>query len=335
MLVAIAASVLVSSGCRAQSRSSDLPATPDYVFKPKQIVPSPDGRTYIGHFLFVNNSKTAVKVSGFDEPDNAKFIPRFVVYEELVAGTWKPLPIGYCGTGAQDFAMEPGKQYEFVIYLTDYPEQDTPLTARVGVSGFYSEPFTLDWKKDRTDGAFGASKKEHYEKVRGAFIKAGFKPDLVADDDFCVRLLRSIMAATQTGEMYGFDAFEGKLNVTPTVLLTGNIRMDFASDKVQNHEQQYRGWFVLNPDKFSPQWFRESARKHVKVAKWGEGIQMTLTDGSRFWTPDVSLYLNIIYLPFAPQGTDGGQTTGKVPALDDAGKMFMKMLDQLDGWLRE
>jgi hypothetical protein len=291
-----------------------------YVFKPLKILPSAVDGTYVGHFSFVNKGPKPVKVFGADEPDRGRFMPDFVKFEILADGLWKPVPILYCGTGAQQFAMKPKVAYEFVCDLSRLPEQEGPLTARIDASGFVSEPFVLDWKKDRATGAFAAARKENFKNVRAGFAKAGFKPELLEGDDFCERLLRSMLKPA--GPDHGFATFEGKLDVTPNVEFNGNIRIDFKSN-----DGQYRGWWVINPGKFTPEWLRKIARNHVQAGKRGDhGLQMELDDGSSFWTPDNRLYLSINYVPDDPD---------KLPTIDQAKQTFAGILDTLDSWLKD
>lgn len=298
----------------------------DYTFKPIKVVPSPDDGVYVGHFTFINRSSKAVEVFGFDEPEHGKFIPRFVEFQTLVKGSWKKVPVGYCGTGAQVFAMKPLEPCEFIVYLTSLEEQKTPMNARISVGDFRSEPFVLNWKKDRAEGAFAAARKENFETVRTAFAKAGFKPELIKGDDFCERLIRSIVKETASGKDDGFAEFTGKFEITPNIELNGNIRIDFYSSDSEGSPTEYRGWWVLNPNKFTPDWFKKEARKNVQVDSWGDdGIKMELDDGSSYWTSENVLYLSINYVR--------SQRSPHLPTVEKAKQMFMKMLDGLEPWM--
>jgi hypothetical protein len=292
-----------------------------YVFKPIEIKPSPFEQ-YEGRFLFINKESSSVRISGFDEPIGRKFKPRFTQFQTLKDGMWKEIQVFYCGTGAQDFAMKPEMEYEFVMYLDSFKEQDAPLTGKVGVDGYWSEPFVLDWKSDRSAGKFELAKKERLEKVRTHFAKAGFKKELLEKEDFCSRLLQSMMKETTAkGIADSFHPFEGKLNVVPAIQLNGSIRIDFGSDIVLDHETEYTGWFVLDPNRFSPAWFRKVVNLHVDTGDWGEGVKMELDDGSSFDSP---FYLSIIYEPFG---------NAKRPTQKEAEKLFLRMLGVMEGWL--
>lgn len=308
----------------------------DYVFKPIAITPSPNGENYLGRFLFVNKGSSPMMVNGFGKPIHREFEPSFIKHQKLQDGVWKDIRVGYCGLG-EEFAMKPGKPYEFHAGLWAFHEQGTPLTGRIGFdvsSGleggwveYWSYPFVLDWKKDRESGEFASVNKEHYKKLRAAFTKAGFKEEFLVGDDFCSRLLQSIMKETLAQDAAkSFKPFVGKLNVTPSFELNGNIRIDFTSDEVRNFGTEYTGWFVLNPSKFSREWLQTARAKHVKVNHWGNGIQMALDDGTQWWTKDGTFYLCIKYVPFEKS---------TLPSLDNSREVFNGILDVMDGWLAE
>lgn len=305
-----------------QEPAEATPIAADYVFKPIEIKSAPGGEGYEGRFLFINKSKKPVMISGFDEPLDGKFLPRFERYQILKDGKWTELEVGYCGTGAEDFAMTSDKEYQFFPGLWRFDVQDTPLTCKVGLGEFWSEPFVLDWKKDRAEGKFEKATAENLAKLRVQFGKAGFKKELLAGDDFCKRLLGAMMKETSAKDIAAsFQPFVGKLDVTPGIQLDGTIRIDFTSDETRDYNTEYRGWFSIDPRKLSPEWFRKATKKHVEVSKWGEGIQMEMDDGNHFRAP---LRLCINYVPF---------DKSKRPSQEDAEKLFKRMLGVLDGWL--
>jgi hypothetical protein len=295
----------------------------NYVFKPIEIKPSPHDSYYEGRFLFINKESSRVMIFGCDDPLDGKFEPRFLEFQILKNGKWEELPAGYCGTGAQDFAMHPGKEYEFVTMLDYFEEQDAPLTGKIGVNGYWSEPFVLDWKKDRRAGKFEQARKENFEKTRGLFAQAGFKKELLAGDGYCSRLLQAMMKETSAKDVAGsFHPFAGKLEVVPSIQLNGSIRIDFTSDEVRDFDNEYRGWFVLDSNRFNPAWYREAVKRHVSAGKWGDGMKMELDDGSNFDSP---FYLSIIYEPFDKT---------KQPSKEESEKVFRNMLGVLDRWLK-
>lgn len=307
----------------AQEQPPTPPKESEYVFKPIEIKPAPGGRNYKGRFLFINKSAKPVMVSGFDEPINGKFEPRFERYQILKDGKWTELFMGYCGTGAMDFAMKPGKEYQFFPSLWGFKAQDTPLTCKVGFGDFWSESFVLDWKKDSSEGKFAKATTENFKKVRAEFAKVGFNKELLVGDDFCKRLLGAMMTETTAKDMAGsFQPFVGKLDVTPGINLDGTIRIDFESEREGSYNNHYQGWFSLDPKKFSAKWFRNAVKKHVTVSKWGDGFQMNLDDGKSFTSP---LYLSINYEL---------SNKSKLPSKEESEKLFRRMLGVLDTWLK-
>jgi len=307
--------------------AQDPPETPaklpDYAFKPIEIKPSPSDGVYEGRFLFINNTSQPVEIPSFDEPVGGRVVPQFLRYQALKDGTWSELEVGYCGL-ADQIQMEPHKAYEFVVSLGTFDESEMPVTGKIGVGDFWSEPFVMDWKKDRGAGKFAQARQENFAKVRAAFSKAGFKQELLEGDDFCFRLLQIVMnpSSGKAAAAAAFPPFVGRLNVVPGIGLDGKIRIDFGSDEIRDYDTEYRGWFSIDPAKFTPEWFRTAIKEHVRVSDWGDGIQMELDDGSAFDSP---LFFQVICEPF---------DKSKRPSKEGAGKVFAKMLENLDGWLK-
>lgn len=126
-------------------------------------------------------------------------------------------------------------------------------------------------------------KKAHFQKLRAAFTKAGFRKDHLAGDDFCARLLGEMMERTRTEKAgKAWEPFVGRLEVTPDFEMTGAIRIDFNSDELREFDRQYTGWFFLNPDKFNRKWLQEAKTKHINAIERGDGIRMELDDGTPF-----------------------------------------------------
>jgi hypothetical protein len=300
----------------AQQQPPAPPKATDYVFKAIEIKPAPGGENYQGRFLFINKSAEPVTISGEDEPIDGKFQPMYESYQILKDGKWTELGVGYCTTGQEDFPMKPGKEYQFLPSLSRFEEQDTPLTCKVGVGDFWSEPFVLDWKKDRSEGKFAKATAENFAKARTQFAKAGFKKELLVGDDFCDRLFAAMLKETAAKDMAAsFRPFDGDLDTTPGINLDGTIRIDFWND-------EYTGWFSMDPRKLTPEWFRKAVKKHVTVGNWGGGIQMKLDDGQNYKAP---LYLCINYVP-----TD----KSKPPSKEDAERLFQRILGVVNAWLK-
>jgi hypothetical protein len=301
------------------------------IFKPIEISPSPNGNDYNGRFQFVNNEPKSVRVSGFGEPKHGRFEPANIKYQVLKGGMWVDIRTTSSGLFLE-YDMKPDEPYEFIVELDCFDEQDTPLTARIGLAEgrFWSEPFVLNWKGDRNAGKFASARKENFQKVRDAFAKAGFKEELLVGDDFCSRLLRSMMKEFPAdGDAVQFSPFLGGLDVTPILCLDGTILIDFVSDKkIQHGRPQYDGRFVLDPRRFTRQWFQNARDefvdvKWVDVANW---MSMRLYDGSTDTEQEEIFNLQIIYSPIEKS---------KVPSEDDSKKAFNRVLDALDQWLKK
>lgn len=308
----------------AQDQPETPPKVPEYAFKPIEIKPSPSDGIYEGRFLFINNTAAPVMVPAFDEPVGGRLEPQFLRYQVQEGGTWSELEVGYCGL-PDEIPMEPHKAYEFVVSLSRFDESETPVTGKLGVGDFWSEPFVLDWKKDRADGKFARAKQENFAKVRAAFAKAGFKEELLEGDDFCFRLLQILVKpiSGKTAAAAAFPPFAGRLDVIPKIGLDGKIRIDFESDEVREFDREYNGWFSIDPEKFSPEWFRTAIKEHVETSERGDGgVSKELDDGTNFNAP---FFLQINCEPF---------DKSKRLSPEDAKKLFTKMLENLDGWLK-
>ncbi len=319
---------VLSLSAFAVAQEQKLPDEPkvkkpgNYVFKPIEISPAADEESYKGRFLFINKENKPVNISGFDVPLNGKFVPRFVRFQTLKDGVWTEIQMGYCGTAPMDFPMASNTSYEFHIDLPYSDEHETPV--RVGLLEYWSEPFVLEWKKDRESGRFANARKELMQQLRKSFADVGFKEEFLVGDDFHTKLLQSIMKKTSAPEAAtSFSPFAGKLNITPNIDLNGTIRIDFSSDEVRDYNQQYTGWFSLDPKKFKPQWFHKAAKVHSSASKWGDGIQMELDDGESF---ESALYFKIIYEPF---------DKGKIPDEKAAKALLTEMLKVIGEHLKE
>lgn len=64
----------------------------------------------------------------------------------------------------------------------------------------------------------------------------------------------------------------------------------------------------------------------MKASFWGAGLQMELDDGSGLGESDVRLYLCLKYVP--------SDKTAKLPTIEQAEQVSIKMLDNLEQWLK-
>jgi hypothetical protein len=321
----IAAAILAAGFPLAAQDQPEAPAKlPKYAFKPIEVKPSPDDGVYEGRFLFINNTSSPVTVPSLDEPVGSRLAPYFVDFQMRKGNEWSDIETGYCGL-ADDIPLAPHKAYEFVVSLSSFHESETPVTGKIGVGDFWSEPFVMDWKKDRAAGKFAQAKQANFANARAAFAKAGFKPELLEGDDFCFRLLQVLMKPTsgKTAAEASFPPFAGRLDVIPRIELDGKIRIDFESDETRNYDNDYNGWLSLDPARLTPEWFRAAVKEHVSVSQRGDGgVSMELDDGTSWRAP---FFLQINCEPF-----DKSKRLSK----EDALKVFTQMLRNVDGWLK-
>ena len=153
-----------------------------FIFKPIEIKPSPNGKDYEGVFVFVNNTNKIIEIPLLEMPVGKKIRPANTVFQTFTNGKWTQEKF-FGGILAQSHSIEPGTKYELFVDIM-LEELPNPVTARLGFTGqnLWSETFILNWKKDRDEGNFLHSKKLHFQKVKEAFEKTGFKNELSAMD---------------------------------------------------------------------------------------------------------------------------------------------------------
>ncbi len=116
-------------------------------------VEHPEPKKPKGVFTFTNTTGKPLRVSGFDSPDDGEFQIRFTSYQFQTPTGWQDLKIGYCGTGAQDFVLQPGRTYTIREWLFPYvwlsDQIGTATIGRIclptlrGDPKIWSEPFTI------------------------------------------------------------------------------------------------------------------------------------------------------------------------------------------------
>jgi hypothetical protein len=108
-----------------------------------------------GTFSFRWNGKSPVKLHGFEFEKNSDFQVRFEQVSRFRDGKWLKLPILSCGTGADLYTLQPGKEYKILLsmwrfgtdlnYKTDLPRKGDKGVVKIVGENFYllSEPFAL------------------------------------------------------------------------------------------------------------------------------------------------------------------------------------------------
>ena len=101
-------------------------------------------KAIFGVFAFRYSHPTPLKFYGFGASEDRNFITRFTEYQILRTSAWEALSVGYCGTGATTYVLQPGVDYELRISL---PPRglSAPVQLRVSADSpnatFWSEPF--------------------------------------------------------------------------------------------------------------------------------------------------------------------------------------------------
>lgn len=288
------------------------------VFKARDIVPSPTGQSYMGFFVFRNNSRRPIHLSGSEGPRAGIYTATQVEFEVQGNEDWTKLDIGYDGI-PNEFTVAPNSECLLAIDLFAFKERSVSVVGRVRVGGYTSESFVLDWAADRSKGRFRLAREQNLNKIRKLLRGVGFKRSVIAGEDFCRRLLVTILSPTDSDDL-GFAPFRGDLDVVPIESLGGNLRFDFHGSVLVDDEYQYSGMLVLNPATFTPAWYQTAALNYSAVGTWGKGRTLKLDDGSGFYSDGNKLYLEIKYR--APHG----QT---LPDEDASKRLLSRILDKL------
>lgn len=263
------------------------------VFSAREITPSPTRKGYRGLFAFSNNTRSTIRLPGLEGPHVGFYTADKVVFEVQDHEKWTQLDIGYCGFPGE-VTVGPNSECLMDIDLFAFKEQSVAVVGRVRVGGYTSESFVLDWPTDRRKGRFKLAREEYLEKIRMQLRDAGFKESVTTGEDFCRRLLVTILSPLDRNDL-GFAPFEGELDVVPVQISGGNLRFDFHGSVIIYYEYQYSGMLVVNPSTFTPAWYGASALSHAAIGNWGKARTLKVDDGSGFYTESNKLYLEIKY----------------------------------------
>lgn len=223
---------IVTGNCKTPPEGGS-PASSEVVIHTLEIKPSHDGVSYDGKFSLLNQGESPLKLHCANGPINQRFLPNNIMFQVLENGVWKKVP----STGLGDIRLcdiPPGIPVELYVNLRPFEEQDEPFKARVifNWDQFPSDPFTLDWKSDRKAGKFLAAKKAHAERLRSAFIRSGFRPELLNGDDFPTRLINGMIASLaksgEAGKWFGIYDRKG-VEIDATMTWKGDVSIIFSS----------------------------------------------------------------------------------------------------------
>ena len=247
--------ILLGSGiCSADEQQQGKHIVPAKVeVRAMEIRPSHDGENYEGRFLFIHHGKEPLKICCSERPEGRRFPPNNLRFQVLTNGVWTRVE-SYSHGWCSYFAIPSGVPCELDVDLSPFKEQDAPLTGRVifDWDKYPSEPFVLDWKSDRKAGKFLAAKTAHVERLRAAFLKSGFRPELLKGDDFPRQIVKEMIArTTQSGEVGAwFGRCGGEIEISAEIRFKGDvfIRIDSPLSGPGGH---YWGIFCWNPDKLN------------------------------------------------------------------------------------
>lgn len=87
----------------------------------KFIKAAPDKNHWrMGYFKFRWKGSKAIRLWGFGFEKDGSFRVRFENFSKKSQGGWKEEEVGYCGTGAEMFTLEPDKEYILQVPLWPY-----------------------------------------------------------------------------------------------------------------------------------------------------------------------------------------------------------------------
>jgi len=104
-----------------------------YDFRLISVARDPD-HTVMGTFRFRLNGGEPIRLRGFGFEDGTMglpgdnghiFRPRSPTFKRKEASRWVDVPVGYCGFGVWDYAIQPNRDYIFRVPLWPFVEKGT------------------------------------------------------------------------------------------------------------------------------------------------------------------------------------------------------------------
>ena len=140
-------------GCSA-TETSVPPPSPQYAKTPVLLPPEQydfelmslkvdPNHQVMGIFRFRHRREEALSLWGFGFQDEkgswtdkgSVFRPRFEQFRRKEDGQWDDVPVYYCGTGAEQFAIQPNRDYQFHIPLYRFVTKGTEGIVRLSGEG--------------------------------------------------------------------------------------------------------------------------------------------------------------------------------------------------------
>lgn len=306
----------------------------------KEILPSHDGEGYEGRFLFIHHGMEPLRIDCEEKPVGRRFLPNNVQFQVLKSGVWTQVETtghGWCS----EFDIPSGVPCELDVDLSPFKEEDKPLTGRVifNWDKYPSEPFVLDWKSDREAGKFLAAKKAHAERLRAAFLKSGFRPELLNGDEFPLRIVKEMIASvTKSGDVGAwFGLIEGDIEISARIVFKGDVFIRFDSHH-HGPGGYYWGFLRWHPDKLSRALIQK-LRKADALASVMVDEKYGRPDGFAIWIdPDDPFdpeTLEYIVRPFAMDLhlSLADDAALPMPTKEESTKAFDSAMDFLEGCL--
>lgn len=323
----------------------NLPARPKVEVRSVGIRPSHKDQSYTGVFSFIHQGELPLKIDCAERPMGRRFLPNNVQYQVLRNGIWTKVEShgeGWCF----DFDIPAGVRCELDVDLSPFKEQDTPLTCRVifNWDQYPSESFVLDWKSDKMAGKFEAAKKAHADKLRAAFLKSGFRPELLREDEFPLDILKKMIVDFKKSSKIGawFEFPDGVLEIEPEILWKGDVYIKFDTSSVRSEGAAVAkcwGYIRWNPDKLN----RALIQKLRKSANFAgvtvdeeerrpDGFSIKIEPDDDPLDPDTNEYMSrpfAMYLRFSlPK-----DAVFTMPKKEDTEKAIDSVMDFLSGCL--
>lgn len=148
MLLAIVAASTIAVAAEAK-RDYGFKHTEDlrlegYDFKFAKAAPDKN-HWRMGYFKFRWNGAKAIRLWGFGFEKDGSLRVRFEGFPKMVDGRWEEVPVGYCGTGAEMYTLEPDKDYVLQVPLWPYEKNGDEGVVKLNGEkiSVVSEPFKI------------------------------------------------------------------------------------------------------------------------------------------------------------------------------------------------
>jgi hypothetical protein len=100
----------------------------------------------MGYFNFRWHGAKAIRLWGFGFEKDGSLRVRFENFSKMKGDSWQEVPVGYCGTGAEMFALEPNREYVLQIPLWPYEKSGDKGVVKIDGENIsvVSDPFDVE-----------------------------------------------------------------------------------------------------------------------------------------------------------------------------------------------